>query len=137
MNRVFIDSGAFIAALNRADAHHEEVHALFTGPRPRWWTSVLVVSETHGWLLHRMGEETARVFRGFVTDLPRLELLGADAKHHLSVVAKLERLRGSKLTYVDASSLVWLKAKSIKTVWGTDHHLGLDGARVVPGSRAL
>jgi predicted nucleic acid-binding protein len=137
VNRIFIDSGAFIAALNRADAHHGEVRALFTGPRPRWSTSMLVVSETYGWLLHRMGEETARVFRTFVTDLPRLELLGADAKHHLSVVAKLERLRGTKLTYVDASSLVWLKTKGIKTAWGTDHHLGLEGATVVPGSRSV
>ncbi len=137
MNRVFIDSGAFIAALNRADAHHEEVRALFTGPRPPWSTSVLVVSEAYGWFLHRVGEEDARVFRTFVTDLPRLELLGADARHHASVVAKLERLRGTKLTYVDASSLVWLKAKGIRTVWGTDHHLGLEGATIVPGSRSL
>lgn len=137
MNRVFIDSGAFIAALNRADAHHEEVRALFTGPRPSWSTSVLVVSEAYGWFLHRVGEEAARIFRTFVTDLPRLKLLGADARHHASVVAKLERLRGTKLTYVDASSLVWLKAKGIRTVWGTDHHLGLEGATIVPGSRSL
>ncbi len=137
MNRVFIDSGAFIAALNQADAHHEEVQALFTGPRPLWSTSVLVASEAYGWFLHRVGEEAARVFRMFVTDLPRLELLGADARHHVSVVAKLERLRGTKLTYVDASSLVWLKAKGIGTVWGTDHHLGLEGAAVAPGSRPL
>jgi len=25
----------------------------------------------------------------------------------------------------------------IETVWGTDHHLGLEGATVVPGSRPV
>ena len=133
MNRVFIDSGAFIAELDRSDALHGDVHALFAGPSVRWSTSVLVVSETYGWFLRRIGEEAARVFRTYVMELRGLELLGADAKHHLSVVAKLERLRGTKLTYVDASSLVWLKAKGIKTVWGTDPHLGIDGAEVAPG----
>ena len=134
MNRVFIDSGAFIAELDRSDAFHEDVHALFAGPPVRWFTSVLVLSETYGWFLNRIGENAARVFRAYVMELRGLELLGADAKHHLSVVAKLERLRGTKLTYVDASSLVWLKAKGIKTVWGTDYHLGIEGATVVPGA---
>ncbi|MFI5403413.1 MAG: type II toxin-antitoxin system VapC family toxin [Planctomycetota bacterium] len=137
MNRVFIDSGAFIAELDRSDALHEDVHALFAGPTPRWSTSILVVSETYGWLLHRMGEQAARVFRTYLTELRGLDLLPADAKHHMSVAGKLERLRGTKLTYVDASSLVWLKAKGIRTVWGTDHHLGLEGATVVPGSRSV
>jgi hypothetical protein len=40
--------------------------------------------------------------------------------HHVAVVEKLERLRGRKLTYVDASSLVFLKMLRIGEVWGTD-----------------
>jgi len=47
----------------------------------------------------------------------------------------LERLRGHKLTYVDASSLVFLGALRIDEVWGTDRDLALEGARVVPVSR--
>jgi len=137
VSKVFIDSGAFIALLDRSDALHAETRALFAVPPSRWSTSVLVVSETYGWFLHRMGEEAARVFRTLVTGLARLELLGAHARHHAAVVGKLEDLRGTKLTYVDASSLVWLEAKGIRTVWGTDHHLGLEGASIVPGSRSL
>jgi hypothetical protein len=51
-----------------------------------------------------------------------------------AVWAKLDDLRGLKLTFVDASSLVWLQEREIKTVWGTDHHLAVEGARVLPGS---
>jgi len=135
--RVFIDSGAFIAFLDRADALHEEARTLFADLPRTWSTSVLVASETYGWFLHRMGEEAARTFRELLGELPRLKLLGADARHHNAVLEKLDALRGCKLTYVDASSLVWLGAKSIRTVWGTDHHLSLEGARVVPGSPAV
>jgi len=49
------------------------------------------------------------------------------------VLRKLDRHRGLKLTYVDASSLVLVASARIKTVWGTDAHLGVEGARVLPG----
>ena len=53
--------------------------------------------------------------------------------HHEEKVRKvLGRLRGSKLTYVDASSLAFLDQAKIRRVWSTDHHLGLTGAEVFP-----
>ena len=131
---VFVDTGAFIAFLDRSDSLHADVGALFTKPPRRWMTSVMVVGEAYGWFLHRMGEEAARTFRELLEELPGLTLVGADPKHHAAVFRKLDDLRGCKLTYVDASSLVWMAAKRIATVWGTDHHLGLEGAAIVPGS---
>jgi hypothetical protein len=47
-------------------------------------------------------------------------------------VRKVERLRGHKLTYVDASSLVFPDRLRIRTVWGTDVDLSLGGATVLP-----
>jgi hypothetical protein len=44
----------------------------------------------------------------------------------------LERLRSSKLTYVDASSLCFLEKHKIRKVWSTDRHLGLTGAEISP-----
>ena len=132
--KAFIDSGAFIAFLDRSDGLHGEVAARFAKPPRSLSTSMHVVSETYGWFLHRMGEEAARLFRQLLGELPRLTLLGADRRHHAAVLQKLDDLRGCKLTYVDASSLVWIEDKSIPTVWGTDHHLGLEGATVIPGS---
>ncbi len=46
----------------------------------------------------------------------------------------LDRLRGARLTYVDASSLALMERHGIRTVWATDHHLGLTGAEVLPHS---
>jgi len=133
-NRVFLDSGIFIALMSRKDRWHEQAVALFSGALPRWHTSVLILSETYSWLLHRMGEEQARAFRGLVDNLKGLKLLDATTVHHAYVAKMLDRFRGTKLTYVDASSLVHLEQKKIPAVWSTDHHLGLNGAEVLPRS---
>lgn len=129
---VFLDSGIFIAFLDRSDTFHAAAAELFSAPPRRCHTSLAVISETYGWFLHRLGEEAARTFRLALADLTWLTLQSLDATHHLAVLAKLERLRGHKLTYVDASSLVFLTRVRIREVWGTDRDLSIEGARVVP-----
>ena len=129
---VFADSGIFIAFLDRSDHYHHAALRLLADPPRRWYSSIAVVSETYGWFLHRLGEEGARTFRLALADLPRLELLGLDAAHHEAVGRTLDRFRGHKLTYVDASSLVFLAERRIREVWGTDHDLALGGAHVLP-----
>ena len=131
---VFVDSGIFIAFLNKSDRWHAHARNLFGGPKPRWSTSYLVVSETYSWFLHRHGEEEARTFRLLIDRLKSdtLRMFDATSEHHEEVVKMLDRLRGSKLTYVDASSLCLLARHKIDTVWSTDHHLAVTGARIVP-----
>lgn len=129
----FVDSGAFIAFLDRSDRQHPAARSLFATPPRRLVTSVLVVSETYGWFLHRIGETGARAFRRLLVELSGLRILDADERHREAVWRKLDRLRGTKLTFVDASALVWLEEERIATVWGTDFDLALEGARVVPG----
>jgi predicted nucleic acid-binding protein len=129
---VFLDSGIFIAFLDRSDQYHPAAARLFADPPRRWLTSLAVVSETYGWFLHRLGEEAARTFRLALDELPRLELVALDPAHQRAVAGKLDRLRGHKLSYVDASTLVILEARRIVEVWGTDRDLAVEGARVVP-----
>jgi len=129
---VFLDSGIFIAFLDRSDRFHAAAVELFSDPPPRCHSSLAIVSETYGWFLHRLGEEAARTFRLALSDFSWLTLEAIDSAHHEAVITKLESLRGHKLTYVDASSLVFLSRLRIREVWGTDRDLSLEGARVVP-----
>ena len=129
---VFLDSGIFIAALNRRDRLHIPAAELFGREKTRWSTSCLVFSETYSWFLHRHGEEAARGFRAFIAQLPNLELLPAGAAAHAHTLRILDRFRGVKLTYVDAASLGWIEQHNIRTVWSTDHHLSLTGAEILP-----
>lgn len=129
---VYLDSGIFIAFLNRRDQWHQQAVTRFNGSNIRWCTSLLVVSEAYSWFLHRMGEEAARSFRMLLNNLVGLKLFAATTGHHQSVVKMLDRFRGSKLTYVDASSLCFLEEHRIRRVWATDHHLGLTGVELLP-----
>jgi predicted nucleic acid-binding protein len=133
----YLDSGIYIAFLIRSDRHHDQAVNLFSRPPRRWHTSALVVSETYSWFLHRLGEEAARTFRSLLEDLSGLVILDSDPPHRAATWKKLDHLRGHKLTYVDASSLVWMEKLGIPTVWGTDHHLAIEGASVIPGAPLL
>jgi predicted nucleic acid-binding protein len=131
---VFLDSGIFIAFLNRSDRYHTQATALFGGPPVRWVTSSLVRSESYSWFLHRHGEEAARQFRLFIEHLDGLTVLDTTPSHHREVGKTLDRFRGAKLTYVDASSLAFIEKRGIEQAWATDHHLGLTGVQVLPRS---
>jgi predicted nucleic acid-binding protein len=131
---VFLDSGIFIAFLDRSDHYHSAAVRLFADPPRQWYSSLAVVSETYGWFLHRLNEESARTFRLMLADLPGLRLLALDRAHHRAACGKLDQFRGHKLTYVDASSLVFLGSRRIREVWGTDRDLALDGARILPSA---
>jgi predicted nucleic acid-binding protein len=130
--RVFLDTGIFIAALARRDRLHAHAAELFGRAATAWTTSLLVVSEGSSWFLHRHGEEAARDFRAFIAALKGLDLLAVTADDHRRAVEMLDRFCGTKLTYVDAASLGYIQQKKIKTVWSTDHHLGLTGAEILP-----
>ena len=138
-HQVFLDSGIFVAFLDRSDRWHTAAKALFGSPPRTWCTSLLVVSETHSWFLHRLGEEPARAFQAFLRELKGVVLLEATRAHHVATLRMLTRLRGSKLTYVDASSLTFMELHGIGEAWSTDSHLRLLGARVspAPAGRAM
>jgi predicted nucleic acid-binding protein len=131
---VFLDSGILIAFLNARDQWHDQAAALFALGKARWSTSFLVVSEAYSWFLHRHGEEAARSLRAFLDNLEGLRIFNADMNHHRETLSMLDRLRGAKLTYVDASSLSLMERHKIRKVWGTDRHLGLTSAEVLPRS---
>jgi predicted nucleic acid-binding protein len=131
---IFLDSGIFIAALSRRDRFHAQAVELFGRSGVHWITSLLVVSESYSWFLHRHGEEAARSFRGFVAALAGLKSLAVSLEDHQRTLRMLDRFRGSKLTYVDAASLGWIEKRKIASVWSTDHHLALTGAEILPRS---
>ena len=62
MNRVFVDTSGFYAALNRRDAHHRDAARLFRrAQRDRWFlcTTNFVLAESHALILARMGRDRA------------------------------------------------------------------------------
>ena len=81
---VFLDSGIFIAFLDRSDAFHGAAVDLFAAPPRRCFSSLAVVSETYGWFLHRLGEDAARTFRLALADFTWLKLLPLDLEQAIT-----------------------------------------------------
>jgi len=130
--KVFIDSGIFIAYLNKRDRWHQQALYLFQEKNILPYTSELVISETYSWFLNQAGEEIARQFRLFIGAIPKLKILFMTSDGYEATAAVLEKHRGAKLTYVDAASLALLDAQKIATVWSTDFHLSLTGRTIKP-----
>ena len=128
----FLDTGIFVAWMVREDRCHPAAAELFSRLPKSSATSLAVVSETYSLFLHRYGEERARLFRRALGELPGLTLLALDQANHEAAARVLERFRGLKLTYVDASSLAFMRQLRIANVWGTDRHLAIEGARLLP-----
>lgn len=132
IEKVFIDSGIFIAYLNKRDRWHQQALYLFQEKNVLPYTSELVISETYSWFLHQAGEEIARQFRLFIGAIPKLKILFMTPDGYEATSVVLEKHRGAKLTYVDAASLALLDAQKIATVWSTDFHLSLTGRTIRP-----
>src|SRR5215813_4895177 len=62
MRRVFVDTGAFYAALNSKDQHPQPATGFFTWAVEKAWrllTSNFIVAETHALVLTRLGRDLA------------------------------------------------------------------------------
>jgi predicted nucleic acid-binding protein len=126
----YVDTSAFIAALDRSDSHHMRFARLFAGP-PKLVTSSLVVAEGHGWFLRRYHQHRSIQFLNFIEELTPLTVLPFGTGELGKVSALLKKLADQSVTLADTHGLVIMRERRIKVCWSTDHHLGLTGVRLV------
>jgi predicted nucleic acid-binding protein len=126
----YVDTSAFIAALDRSDSHHRLYARLFSAP-PLLLTSSLVVAEGHGWFLRRYDQHKAIQFLHFIQELTPLSVLPFGAADLNTVSTLIRKLADQTVTLADTHGLVIMRDRRIKTCWSTDRHLGLTGVRLV------
>ena len=126
----YVDTGAFIAFLDRSDSYHALFRRLFYDPPPLT-TSALVIAEGHGWFLRRYDQRRALEFLNFMAALPALAIQAFDASALTLSSTLLKKFDDQPLTLADAHSLVVMTDRRITSCWSTDRHLTLTGARLV------
>jgi predicted nucleic acid-binding protein len=138
--RVFIDTSAWIALMNRRDRHHEQSADFFRslGPSIRWITTWGIVAETYTWLRYhvsyRAGEHWLQE-EAVLRDERRLEVIFPTASSEAGTRRNLSRFADQNLSYVDALSLYVVQSdRSIDAAFAFDHHLALTGLAVLPGT---
>ncbi len=121
MSSVFIDTGAFYAALNKKDKHHRKTKEFFLNfPRKRLTlvTSNFVVAETHALLLNRVGREIASLWlQSIPTTIIRASEEDEDKAKEIILLHK-----DKDFSYCDALSFSIIERLSIKQVLSFGKH---------------
>jgi len=127
---VFVDSSAWVALLYRRDQAHERAVRSWNGLRTAGRalvTTNLVLAETHGFLLHRLGSGAALAFlehqRAFGPGLVWADPDLTDA----AVERWLRRFRDQTFSLTDAVSFEVMGREGIRESFTFDRHFEIAG----------
>lgn len=129
-NEIYIDTSAFIAALDRSDSYHPLFARIFADP-PRLITSIFVIAEGHAWFLKRYDTTKAIQFLNFIEDLKILKIESAGQTEIKEASKLIRKFSDQDLSLTDATGLYIMQYRRIKLCWSTDHHLTLTGVPLV------
>jgi predicted nucleic acid-binding protein len=136
MRSVFVDTSAFVALRNRAEAEHEAARATLgelIAAGAALYTSNYVFAETYTALMVRVGRKEAiewgrRFLAGGAIDLVRLD---EDVEKDAWQI--LERHGDKRWSYVDATSFALIERGGEADAFAFDVHFAQRGLRVLPG----
>ena len=121
MKVVFIDTGAFYAALNRKDQNHREAMALFHRAVEEKWrliTSNFVVAETHALILTRLGKDFATAWLHSVpASVIRISKVDEERAKRI-----IFGYRDKEFSYCDATSFALIERSRIQNAMAFDSH---------------
>jgi uncharacterized protein len=125
MNRVFVDTGGFYAALNRRDASHRAAARLFRrGQREHWFLfpTNFVLAESHALILARMGWDRAwRFLQAMVTG--STNVIRAEEADERRARAIIEPYEDKAFSYGDAVSFAVMERLEIPEAIVFDDHV--------------
>ena len=132
--RVFVDTGAWIALAIVRDPLHERARSTWlalerTGARLH--TSTAVLLETFTYLDRKGSRELAARWRQSLQEVPRLKLLDFTAADLELAYRYLERKDLHKLSLVDATSFVLMQGHRIRVAFSFDTHFAVAGFRLL------
>ena len=129
-DRVFVDSGAWIALRSRRDQYHAEADRLFRlaiERRVRLVTTNLVIAEVHRLTLFRAGLQPALRGLDEIEASPSVTIHFATADDHTAARSWIDRLAPRRITYTDAVSFAVMSTTACSQVLGFDEDFAAAG----------
>ncbi|HWX87888.1 MAG TPA: PIN domain-containing protein [Solirubrobacteraceae bacterium] len=136
VNRVFIDTGAFVALRNRAEREHELARstlAALVEERALLFTSNYVFAETYTALLVRLGRDEAIEWGKRFHAGNAIELIRVEPEVEREAWSILEAHTDKEWSYVDATSFALIEREDFTAAFAFDRHFAQRGLRVLPG----
>ena len=126
--RIFIDTSAFYALLDRDDTNNQKAKKVWThllGAEHKLVTSNYILVEAFALMQSRLGPEAVRGFQEDILPLISIEFVSPDM-HRSGISALLAASRRS-LSLVDCVSFELMRFSGIKTVFAFDSHFKEQG----------
>jgi predicted nucleic acid-binding protein len=131
--RVFIDTSAFYALLDRDDENHQKAKTAWASlleNEDALMTSNYVLVETFALIQHRLGMDAVRGVQNDIMPLVHIEYVIQEL-HRSGVSALLSASRRS-LSLVDCISFEMMRTLEIKTAFAFDPHFREQGFNISP-----
>ena len=131
--RIFIDTSAFYALLDRDDENHRKAKNAWVDllkNENTLITSNYVLVETFALLQHRLGIEAVRGFQNDILPLVNIEFVISEL--HRSGVSALLSASRRNLSLVDCVSFEMMRTLEIKTAIAFDPHFKEQGFNMLP-----
>ncbi len=133
MSKVFIDTSAYFAFLDRTDTSHTLAQSIFLklfSDDADLYTTNLVLAETHALLLNRIGRVAALRFLDtfFQSTMTLIRVTESD---ETTARQTLHESSDKEYSYTDAVSFAVMDRLHIKEAFTFDHHFAQKGFRAL------
>jgi len=130
MNKLFVDTSAWIAHFNSNDDFHSAAEKLFL-QRPELATSNAVLHETIAHLASRVNKKAAIVAGEFILETGVVELITLSLQDEQKSWNKLKQIN-FQMSFVDISNVIVMKANDLTDIFSFDSDFTKLNLNVVP-----
>ncbi len=132
--RVFVDTSAWIAVVDRSDSHHlaatETYMRLLKSP-VTFVTTILVIAETQIWLRRRASAEAASTFLKNINESQRVEIVYPNARLETEAKRILRRYADQDFSLTDAISFAFMDQNGLTEAFAYDRHFAAAGYTLI------
>ncbi|HQU35553.1 MAG TPA: PIN domain-containing protein [Anaerolineales bacterium] len=133
MEKIFVDTSAFFALVNRSDENYKQALLAWKEMIKRSATLITnnyVVVECFSLLQSRLGIDAAREFRTKILPLLQIEWIGA--QEHSAIVNFVLSANRRQLSLVDCSCFETMRRMNIEKAFTFDSHFREQGFEIIP-----
>lgn len=128
--KVFVDTSAWYALLDRDDAHHAEAWRAFPRLLEEYAglvTSNHVVGESYTLIRSSLGHAQAWEFLRLLGESRRLERVFTPQAMEEEAYALLKKYADHEFSFVDATSFIWMRTLKLREAFSYDRHFRVMG----------
>lgn len=128
--RIFVDTSAWYALIDKDDAHHETAWAMFPHLLERTkglTTTNHVVGETYTLIRTSLGHRKAWEFLDLLGQSRRVERLFTPNNLEMDAYELLKKYADQGFSFVDATSFAWMRVLKLHEAFAFDKHFRVMG----------